>query len=81
MDLGIGFTNVGYDAIYRFLTAVESLERTFVLSDVVIGKDTQSAGLQGQLVIRSVSLPKIDETKSNDLIFQPVVPIGKPNPF
>ena len=81
MDIGIGFNNAGYDAIYRFLTSVESLERTYILSDIVIGKDTQSAGLLGQLVSRSISLPKVDEAEADDLVFQPTVPKGRPNPF
>jgi len=63
------------------LAALEGLDRTFVLSDIVMGKDTQSAGLQGQLLIRSISLPKIDEAEANDLLFQPTVPKGRPNPF
>ena len=81
IDISIGFANVGYDAVYRFLAALEGLDRTFVLSDIVMGKDTQSAGLQGQLLIRSISLPKIDEAEANDLLFQPTVPKGRPNPF
>lgn len=81
MDIGIGYANASYDAIYNFLTALEGLDRSFILSDIVIGKDTQVAGLQGQIVLRAISLPKIDEAEAADLQFTPLVPKGKASPF
>lgn len=81
MDIGIGFSGADYDTIRSFLKAIEGLERSFILSDIVINKDAQIAGLQGQIIIRAISLPKIDEGEADDLSFQPTIPQGRPNPF
>ena len=81
MDITIGFEGIGYDAIYEFLKAVEGLERSFILSSVSAGDDPQTTGLSGQLVIRAISLPKIDEGEKIDLEFKPAVPKGKASPF
>lgn len=81
MDLGIGFQNAGYDAIYRFLTAMEGLERSYIISELIIVKNPEGTGLNGQILVRAISLPKIDEADAGDLVFLPATPKGRPNPF
>lgn len=81
MDFGVSFTNVPYDAIYRFLTAVERLERSFIISEVSIGKRPETAGLAGQIMFRSIELPKVGEDPKEDLLFTPTVPQGRTAPF
>jgi Tfp pilus assembly protein PilO len=81
MDINIGFSGAGYDAIYRFITAVEGMERSFIVNEISIGKEPETAGLSGQLIVRAISLPKIEEAQKDDMNFEPVVPKGKTNPF
>lgn len=81
MDLGISFANVGYDVFYRFLKSIEDMERSFIVSDIILSRDPQVAGLQGQIVVRVISLPKVNETDAVDMEFQPIIPQGKTSPF
>lgn len=81
MDITIGFSNAGYQTVYSFLRAIETLDRSYILSDFALTADQQAAGLQGQVVIKSISLPKINEIESSDMTFQPTIPQGKISPF
>lgn len=81
MDITIGFSGISYNSIYQFLKSVEGLERSFILSNISVGDDPQITGLSGQLILRAISLPKIDEGEKNDLEFEPAVPKGKTSPF
>jgi hypothetical protein len=81
IDIGIGFSGVAYDALYRFIQGLEATERSFIVSDIVIENDIQEPGLSGQLVVRAISLPKLDPDEATDLTFTPALPQGKATPF
>ena len=81
MDIGIGLSGVGFESIYKFLKAVEGLERSFIVSNITIEKGSQASDLSGQLILRAISLPKIDEAEKEDWVFAPIVPKGKTTPF
>lgn len=81
MDISIGYTGATYEAVYNFIRDLEGLERSFIVKEILIGKDLVAGNLQGQIVVRAISLPKIDETQATDLIFQPVLPQGRTSPF
>lgn len=81
MDVSANFSNAGYEAVYRYLTALESLDRTYIVSSIAMGRNQDTADLQGQILIRAISLPKVNEEENTDLQFQPAVPQGRTNPF
>jgi hypothetical protein len=81
MDITIGFSNIGYQNVYTFMKALEDLNRSFIVSSILLAKDQESTNLVGQIMIRSMALPKINASEADDMYFEPVVPRGKTSPF
>jgi hypothetical protein len=87
-QITLNFSQATYENITGFLHQVESKDRAIIVDGISIAKtktrDGGEAGagnLSGSISLRIYSLPKLDSAESNDLVFQPVLPMEKTNPF
>jgi Tfp pilus assembly protein PilO len=81
MGIKLGFIGTNYNSIMNFMRSLESLDRSVVISNILIKKEEESSNLEGEIVLTVYSLPKLDESETSDLVFQPGVAKGKTNPF
>jgi hypothetical protein len=75
----LSFTGADYGHIEAFIKKIEREKRSIIVEEIEFRK--VEGRLDGKIVLSLYSLPKLDPSESKELIFQPVLPLGKTNPF
>lgn len=79
--ISLGFSGAGYGNILSFLRQIEAAERAVILEGINLSKDEEGTTLNGTISLGLYAMPKLNPDESADLMFRPVLPSGKANPF
>lgn len=81
MDLNLTFSSADYQKFISFVKSLEDMNKAIIVKSVNITKSNTGLGIDGEIIVSLYSMPKLDDSENDYLMFLPQIPRGKTNPF